>query len=805
MADIDELQVESTPRRRPSMVWLVPLLAIAIALGVAWRNYADQGPLMSVSFTDASGVRAGETELRYRDIAVGLVESVSFSDALDKVILSIRLDQDIAPFVDEESVFWIVQPEVTTQGVSGLETVLSGVYLEGDWDGEAGAPQTSFEGLPGAPLLSGNEDGTAFVLQSPTGLPPASTPILYRGVEVGVMGRSDITADGSLVRAQAVIFAPYDGLVSSSTRFWDISGVSFNLGASGASLDFSSLASLIAGGVTFETLASGGQSFDDGDVFELFPNEETARQQFIIMGESGGIEFQVIFNQNLPGLSVGSAVNLGGVRIGEVVTIAGIADEERFGDGRVRLAATIRLVPSRIGFAAEDEDVEFIEFIDRQIQDGLRARLTTASLLTGGLSIELVQSKQVDTIGLDRDAEPFPQIPTTAPNVTDVGASAQGLLQRVEALPVEDVLTGVIEFLDAATRLVEGEDIQALPADLRATIEGIRAVAQSEEVAALPGEILSVTEGLTAVTEQVSALLTDAEDAALVDTLTSTIDSFGSVAESLPALVEQASGVLSEAEALALDELVAEMTDLVETANALLARDSLQTLPDEMNAAVVSLRTLIEGEDVAGLPGEVSELIADLDAAVGQVNSILVEVEEAALVTALTETLENFRVAADGLPALTEQASAVLSEVEELALQDLIERVTTLVDATTDLVDQDSTRALPAALNESLDELRATLAALQDGGLVENANETLASARDAAEAIADASESLPALSARLSTLANDASAALADYGRDGTVGRDLAAALRQIEAAAVSIDRLARQIARDPSSLLTGR
>ncbi|MEM1149959.1 MAG: MlaD family protein, partial [Pseudomonadota bacterium] len=164
--EIDELHVEERRRAWPSLVWLVPLLAIAIALGVAWQNYANQGPLIEVSFEDASGVNAGETELRYRDITVGVVESVEFAGALDRVSVAIRLEQEIARFIDDAASFWVVRPEVTTQGVSGLDTVLSGVYIEGDWDGDAGFPQQSYEGLERAPLLRGNQGGTIVILQS---------------------------------------------------------------------------------------------------------------------------------------------------------------------------------------------------------------------------------------------------------------------------------------------------------------------------------------------------------------------------------------------------------------------------------------------------------------------------------------------------------------------------------------------------------------------------------------------------------------------------------------------------------------
>lgn len=128
----------SAPRkslfRNLSFVWLVPLVALGVSLGIAWQNYADRGTLIEIAFRNASGVVAGETTLRYRDVVVGTVEDVRFTSDLGQVLVYVRVDNDVAPFIDDEATFWVVRPEVSARGISGLSTVLSGVYIEGAWD-----------------------------------------------------------------------------------------------------------------------------------------------------------------------------------------------------------------------------------------------------------------------------------------------------------------------------------------------------------------------------------------------------------------------------------------------------------------------------------------------------------------------------------------------------------------------------------------------------------------------------------------------------------------------------------------------
>ncbi|MBD3626342.1 MAG: MCE family protein, partial [Rhodobacteraceae bacterium] len=263
---------------RLSPVWLVPLGAVAISVLVAWNNYSSRGPVIQIGFENASGVVAKETVLRYRDVSVGLVEDVQFAAGLKNVIVSVRLEPEVAPYVDADSQFWVVRPQVTSRGVSGLETVISGVYIEGVWDTDAGQSQTSFTGLDQPPTARSDQEGMTIVLRSRGGEGLAEdTPVLYRGIEVGRVGRPELSADGQSVIAEAFIRSPYAQHVTSATRFWNSSGFRLTFGPGGAQLDVSSLASLVAGGVSFDTVINEAAPIDTGAVLELFNSEQDAR------------------------------------------------------------------------------------------------------------------------------------------------------------------------------------------------------------------------------------------------------------------------------------------------------------------------------------------------------------------------------------------------------------------------------------------------------------------------------------------------------------------------------------------------
>jgi len=682
------------PGRKPvwdsaSIVWVIPVIALVIALGAVWRSYSDKGPLIEVSFTEAAGIKAQETQLRYRDLKVGTVEQVRFSDDLENVVVSIRIEKDIARYINSDARFWVVRPQVSTRGVSGLDTVLSGIYIQGAWDNVPGVFSSRFEGSDDAPLLDPGREGVTFKLQSAKGLPGAGTPILYKNVEVGAIGETVVNADGTGVTADAVIYAPHTRFVTTSTRFWDISGFSFSLGANGAKLNFTSLASLISGGVTFETIGSGGAPIAEGVVYDLFPNEDAARDDFLIEDEGNAVDLAMVFDENLSGLSTGAAVEMGGLRVGDVTALNGVVDPERFGDSEVRLLASIRINPGRLGLGETAGEGALLTYLDERIAEGLRARLVNASLFTGSLKIELAELPGAGPARLDRDAEPLPTIPTAPADVADAAATAQGVLQRVNDLPIEELMQSVIGFLDSAKALVGSKELQGAPAELTGLLAAVRGVAESEKVQALP--------------DQVGGLL-----------------------------------------------------------------DELQTTSETLNRLMRELETRNT---------------------VGQ----------------LTDAIENVATTADSLPQLVEQARGILQNAGEVPLDRLADQATSLLNSANRLLDQDSTRQLPAELNEALASMQKTLEELRNGGVVDNANATLASARDAADAIAKASATLPQLANDLRAVAGQAGATLSAFSADSEFTRETRDAIREIDAAAQAIERLARTIERKPNSLLLGR
>lgn len=800
-----EPQIDVSRRGRLSLVWLVPVFALLVTAGVVWRTYSERGPIVTVRFDAAQGVRAEETQLRYRDVVVGLVENVRFSGDLGEVLVEIRVDKEVAPFIDADASFWIVAPEISAQGVSGIDTVLNGVYMEGSWDSEAGPEAREFEGVERPPLRDPGQDGVSFQLRSNSvsGI-SENAPIIYRGINVGRIGNIRLGDDGVSVLADAFVRAPESRLINSATRFWDTSGFQFSLGANGARLDVNSLASLVSGGVAFETLVSGGVDLGEDPVFRLYGDEAEARAS--IFGDTGGepVSFTVIFDETVPGLEVDADVEFGGIRVGRVAALTGVLDEEQFGDRGVRLLTTVELQPGQMGLDPGSSPEEVLDFMEFAVQSGLRAQLQSASLL-GGLVIALEQFDDVPPAEIDTDAEPFPRVPSVQAELSDFADTAEGVFNRINNLPIEELLSSAIDVLDNVNAVLASEGTRETPEAVLALIQDVRALIASEAVQNLPGQAAGTMAAFQNSAEELERIIAELAEVDAVGALVDALEAAEEAADEVYIAVDEVPETLD-----LVDEAVAELETLIATVNRL----PLESVVGEVEGSVAALRQLLASEATQGLTGDVSELLTTVEGLVGDIraagivetaNATMEEVTaalgrlEAELTPLLAEartTLAQAQRAVAGVPALINDLSSlansldiVVDDVAALPLDTIAGNVDAVLGRVDALLAGDAAQAVPGNVNALLGDARQLLSDLsalvddvRDAGLTDTANATLADLRGAINEVvgdlrpilANASESVPQVLDNVENLSGEVDDLLREIGDlplDDTVTR----------------------------------
>jgi paraquat-inducible protein B len=235
------------------LIWVVPVIALAIGGWMGVRELRDRGTAITIDFADGSGVEAGRTVLEYKGVAAGTVESVELRKGLVGVRIGLRLKRSAAALARAGAHFWIVHPEISFSGVKGLDTLVTGVRLNVLPGG--GPPAVHFTGLDSAPAPDVTDQGRTFILHTDRlGSLTSGAPVFYREFKVGKVEASRLSADSTSVLIRIHVDAPYGDLVRTTTRFWNTGGFSFKVSLfGGAQLKDTSLESLVTGGVAFAT------------------------------------------------------------------------------------------------------------------------------------------------------------------------------------------------------------------------------------------------------------------------------------------------------------------------------------------------------------------------------------------------------------------------------------------------------------------------------------------------------------------------------------------------------------------------
>lgn len=251
--------------RRPALplVWIVPLLSLAVGGWLVYGEFKNRGPEITVEFDDCSGIEAGQTTLEYRGVSVGLVRRIELASDLRHALVHVRLKRHAAELARQGSIFWIARPEIGFTGVRGLDTLFSGARV--NVRPGSGPKANHFIGSAHPPPEENLEQGRAFILESDrlNSLSPGA-PIYFREVKVGFVETSRLSDDSGSVLIRIRVRTPFADLVRTNTRFWVAGGPSFKMSLLGAEFRSTSLESLFSGGAAFAT--------PDGDLAPLAPD-----------------------------------------------------------------------------------------------------------------------------------------------------------------------------------------------------------------------------------------------------------------------------------------------------------------------------------------------------------------------------------------------------------------------------------------------------------------------------------------------------------------------------------------------------
>ncbi|MGN6316772.1 PqiB family protein [Trinickia sp.] len=454
----------STPRSGwlPSLVWLVPLVAALVGIALVAKSIVDRGPTITISFSTAEGLEPGKTKVKYKDVDIGSVKTIRLSRDHSRVLVSVQLTKEADDFAVEDTRFWIVRPRIGTTGVTGLGTLLSGAYIGVD-AGRSHESQSDFVGLEKPPAVTGDQKGRRFSLHGASlGSIDIGSPIYYRRVQVGQVVGFSLDRDGTGVSIDVFIDAPYDQYVGVNSRWWHASGVDLRLDSSGLKLNTQSLATVVIGGLAFQSPPGEavGAEAPDNSVFALAANESDA------MRAPDGPPLTVVmnFNQSLRGLSVGATVDFRGIELGEVTAIGVQYDPKA---RNFTMPVTMNLYPDRLGRRFR-ESVERggesagKDLLRTLVAHGLRGQLRTGNLLTNQLYVALDLFPKATPVSFDVNRSPL-ELPTVPNTLEELQVQVADIARKLNQIPFDQISKNLNGTLQSANSLFKQLDTQLAP------------------------------------------------------------------------------------------------------------------------------------------------------------------------------------------------------------------------------------------------------------------------------------------------------------------------------------------------------
>lgn len=479
------------PVNRISTIWLIPLIALTIGAWMVIDQWLKQGPLITIEFSNAQGISPKESLIKLRNITVGKVVDIKLNDKLDGVIVSARMNRKASELLTKDSNFWVVKPRVSLSSVSGLSTILSGYFIEFS-PGEEKTSKYHFVGLENPPSTPIGTPGLHITLDSSSDNAfDIGAPVLFRGSQAGRIEYAHLNTEEGKMYYNVFIEAPYDKLITTNTRFWEVTGIDFELSGQGVRINTGTIETLLGGGVSFDVPAylTKGEPIKEHAQFSIFPNKQKVNERVFYAAQS----YMLLFNQSIRGLKPGSPVEYKGLHIGEVVrTDIDYPEMSNILDKNTLLPIMIKIYPGRLGLKDDEIGLHKMQRdMNQWITSGLHGAISNNNLLLGSKYIEL---KYIDSsLEAPETFGDLLLIPTADDELEQVMTRVSNITKSIEEIPFNDIIKSTSKALKVITESMDQFDStserfenllndpksQTLIAQINSTLKGVESLTKS--------------------------------------------------------------------------------------------------------------------------------------------------------------------------------------------------------------------------------------------------------------------------------------------------------------------------------------
>jgi paraquat-inducible protein B len=471
------------------LIWILPAVVILAGAFVVIHEKLAQGTSIEIRFHNAEDLEAHKTKIRYKDVEIGEVRDIHVSKDRKEVVVTAMIHRDASEYLVDDTRFWVVRPRISSAGVTGLGTLVSGAYISVDV-GKSTIRSENFVGLDVPPIVTSDLPGREFVLHADDlGSLDIGSLVFYRHITAGQVVGYELDPGGAGVTLKIFVNAPFDVYVTGGTRFWQASGIDMSINSDGVKLRTESLTSILQGGVAFQALPGSGMPAVPSDTtFTLYRDEDRAMRPT----ETEIRTFVMYFNGSLRGLSPGAPVELHGIAVGEVKSVDVEYDRDA---GDLRFPVTVDIYPQRIrGRKARgaqppprnDPQNSSRKLVDSLVAHGLRAELKTGNLLTGQKYVDMDMHAEAPAEKVWWNEEPW-VFPTVSNGLDEFQDSMGSIARKLNKVPFDQIsyrllstmtsLEQTLKSTDQLMRHVDGSiapQVEATLAEAQAAMKNVK-------------------------------------------------------------------------------------------------------------------------------------------------------------------------------------------------------------------------------------------------------------------------------------------------------------------------------------------
>ena len=473
---------ESTKFNFLTSIWIVPIIALFIAAWLGFQYFDGRGPEIRILFTKNEGLIAGQSVMKFKNVPIGKVTAIHISEETDGVIVVVRMNSKKAiPYLTEKAKFWIVKPEVGVTGVSGLDTLLSGTYIDA-YSEKGGTYQEDYFGLEHP--YHDSTKGTYFHLTSMEGKNVSvGTPIYYKSIAVGKVEYTYLGLDHQSIDVIVFIKKEYAPYVHADSRFWVKNMIAVDFTKGKLDVDIAPLNYMVSGGILFSSTGiRKHKKVPDDHVFTLFKSQTEAESQNIGAAEKKYKKFLLLTEDSLANLSVDDLVRFDGFNIGKVLDIKLSYNKKSHSMmGKILLELDTSVFEDR-----HDKNSTGVENFYEAVSEGLRAKIDALDPITGALFVNLTFDHN-DGKGKIKKGKHFPHIPMASNSSNGLMDTISNILNKINNLQLEKLIATVTTAVENTEEPMANAN--AVLADLKTTVKNLNTFTSKKSFEVMPDEL----------------------------------------------------------------------------------------------------------------------------------------------------------------------------------------------------------------------------------------------------------------------------------------------------------------------------